>query len=140
MATVYFYEKPGCIHNTRQKKSLVEAGHKVVSINLLAERWHPEQLRTFFGKLSVRNWFNYCAPEIKQGLIEPENLTENEALALMVKNPSLIRRPLMRVGHSSMAGFDQSAVNNWIGLAEFVTYQEMENCPQSPSQSMCGHE
>ena len=141
MSTVIFYEKPGCINNTRQRKLLVAAGHQVVALNLLTERWQPERLRPFFGKLAVRNWFNNNAPAIKQGEIEPENLTEQEALALMVKNPILIRRPLMQVGDSLMAGFDQYAVDNWIGLKEATTYQAMASCPRALAQtSCCGHE
>lgn len=141
MAIVTFYEKPGCINNTRQKKLLVVAGHQVVALNLLTEAWQPERLRPIFGKLAVRNWFNNSAPAIKQGEIEPENLTEQEALVLMIKNPLLIRRPLMQVGDSSMAGFDQYAVDNWIGLKETTTYQDMASCPRAFAQtSCCGHE
>lgn len=141
MATVTFYEKPGCINNTRQKKLLVAAGHQVVALNLLTERWQSERLRPFFGKLAVRNWFNNSAPAIKQGEIDPENLTESEALTLMVKNPVLIRRPLMQVGDSLMTGFDQYAVDNWIGLKETTTYQDMASCPRALAPtSCCGHE
>jgi len=140
MATVTFYEKPGCINNTRQKKLLAAAGHEVVALNLLTETWQPERLRSFFGKLAVRNWFNYSAPAIKQGDIEPESLNEQEALALMVKNPLLIRRPLMQVGDRTMAGFDQYAVDNWIGLKETKSYQDMESCPRQLAQASCGHE
>ena len=140
MATVYFYEKPGCINNTRQKKLLAAAGHEVVALNLLTEAWQPDRLRPFFGKLAVRNWFNYSAPAIKHGEIEPENLTEPEALALMLKNPLLIRRPLMQVGDSLMAGFDQYAVDEWIGLKETQTYQDIDSCPRTLAQASCGHE
>lgn len=140
MATVYFYEKPGCINNTRQKKLLAAAGHEVVALNLLTEAWQPDRLRPFFGKLAVRNWFNYSAPAIKHGEIEPENLTEPEALALMLKNPLLIRRPLMQVGDNLMAGFDQYAVDDWIGLKETQTYQDIESCPRTLAQASCGHE
>ncbi|MDI1275963.1 ArsC/Spx/MgsR family protein [Methylobacter sp.] len=140
MATVYFYEKPGCINNTRQKKLLAAAGHEVVALNLLTEAWQPDRLRTFFGKLAVRNWFNYSALAIKQGEIEPDNLTEHEALALMVKNPLLIRRPLMQVGDRVMAGFDQCAVDNWIGLKEIQPHQDIESCPRPLAQASCGHE
>ena len=98
MATVTFYEKPGCSNNTRQKKLLAAAGHQVVAKDLLTETWQPERLRAFFGALAVRDWFNYSAPAIKHGEIEPDKLTEQEALALMLENPLLIRRPLMQVG------------------------------------------
>lgn len=140
MATVTFYEKPGCINNTRQKKLLAAAGHQVVAKNLLTEAWQPERLRSFFGELSVRDWFNYSAPAIKHGEVEPDKLTEQEALALMLENPLLIRRPLMQVGDTLMAGFDQQAVDNWIGLTEIEAFSVMESCPRTLAQASCGHE
>lgn len=138
MATVYFYEKPGCINNTRQKKLLAAAGHQVVALNLLTEPWHADRLRVFFGELAVRDWFNYSAPSLKYGEIDPDNLSEREALALMLENPLLIRRPLMQVGDSLMAGFDQQAVDNWIGLKEIGTGQDLESCPRLHAQDNCG--
>lgn len=140
MATVTFYEKPGCINNTRQKKLLETAGHQVVAKNLLTEEWQPDRLRAFFGKLAVRDWFNYSAPAIKYGEIEPDNLTEQEALALMLENPLLIRRPLMQAGNSLMTGFDQQAVDNWIGLQKIEAASDLESCPRTLAQSSCGNE
>ncbi|MCK9637619.1 MAG: nitrogenase-associated protein [Methylobacter tundripaludum] len=140
MATVYFYEKPGCINNTRQKKLLAEAGHQVVALNLLTEPWQAERLRAFFGELAVRDWFNVSAPAIKQGEIDPGKLTEQQALTLMLENPLLIRRPLMQVGNSLMAGFDQQAVDSWIGLKAAESDQDLESCPRPLAQASCGHE
>ncbi len=140
MATVHFYEKPGCSNNTRQKKLLAAAGHQVVAKNLLTEAWQPERLRAFFGVLAVRDWFNVSAPAIKKGEIEPDKLTEQEALALMLKNPLLIRRPLMQVGDCLMAGFDQQAVDKWIGLTEIEANSDIESCPRTLAQASCGHE
>jgi nitrogenase-associated protein len=140
MATVYFYEKPGCINNTRQKKLLAAAGHQVVARNLLTEAWQPDCLRAFFGDMAVRDWFNYSAPAIKYGEIEPDKLTEQTALALMLENPLLIRRPLMQVGDTLMAGFDQEAVDNWISLTEIETNQDLESCPRALAQPSCGYE
>jgi nitrogenase-associated protein len=137
MAIVYFYEKPGCINNTRQKKLLTAAGHQVVALNLLTEPWQKDRLRTFFGDLAVRDWFNYSAPALKYGELEPDKLTEQQAIALMLDNPLLIRRPLMQVGDSVMAGFDQQAVEDWIGLTEIEAHQDLESCPRSLSQASC---
>ena len=140
MATVTFYEKPGCSNNTRQKKLLTAAGHQVVAKDLLSETWQAERLRAFFGDLAVRDWFNYSAPAIKHGEIEPDTLTEQEALALMLENPLLIRRPLMQVGDSLMAGFDQEVVDHWIGLQKTGTTSDLESCPRTHAQASCGHE
>ncbi len=140
MATVYFYEKPGCINNTRQKKLLEAAGHQLIVKNLLTEVWQTERLRTFFGVLAIRDWFNYSAPAIKHGEIDPETQTEQQALALMLQNPLLIRRPLMQVGDSFMAGFDQQAVENWIGLQNTKVTSDLESCPRTHEQSNCSDE
>ncbi len=135
MATVYFYEKPGCINNTRQKKLLTAAGHQVVALNLLTKPWQKEQLRVFFGEMAVKDWFNYSAPQIKHGEVEPDQLTEEQALTLMLENPLLIRRPLMQVNDRVMAGFDQQAVDHWIGLTEIGLAQDMETCPRPHAQA-----
>jgi len=140
MATVTFYEKPGCINNTRQKLLLAAAGHQIEAKNLLTEAWQAERLRAFFSDLPVREWFNYSAPAIKHGEIEPDELNEQEALALMVESPILIRRPLMQVDDSFKAGFDQEAVDQWIGLKTFSTGRTMESCSRTPEQASCSHE
>ena len=140
MATVTFYEKPGCSNNTRQKKLLAAAGHQVVAKDILTETWQAERLRAFFGELTVRDWFNYSAPAIKHGEIEPDKLTEQEALALMLENPLLIRRPLMQVGDTLLAGFDQQAVDNWIGLQKIETASDLESCPRTLEKASCSYE
>ena len=140
MATVTFYEKPGCANNTRQKKLLAAAGHQVIAKDLLTEKWTTTRLRPFFGKLAIRDWFNYSAPAIKLGEIDPETQSEEEALVLMLENPLLIRRPLMQVGDSLMAGFEQQAVDNWIGLTETEATSDLESCPRLLAQASCGHE
>jgi len=140
MATVYFYEKPGCVNNTRQKQLLVNAGHQIIARNLLTEAWEPARLKAFFTGLSVRNWFNYSAPAIKTGEIEPETLNEAEALALMLKDPLLIRRPLMQAGGRLMAGFDPQRVDAWIGLAATGPDRDLESCPRASIKSGCGDE
>ncbi|MDD2723283.1 MAG: nitrogenase-associated protein [Methylovulum sp.] len=140
MATVYFYEKPGCINNTRQKQLLVAAGHQVEARNLLTESWDAGRLRAFFGGLPVRDWFNYSAPAIKYGEVGPDKLGEQEALVLMLAEPLLIRRPLMQVGDSLMAGFDQQKVDAWIGLAKTEAATDLETCPRTLAQASCSHE
>jgi nitrogenase-associated protein len=69
----------------------------VDSRNLLEENWSREKLLDYFDHMSVSMWFNQSAPDITSGKIEPSELSEEEALTMMIENPILIRRPLMRV-------------------------------------------
>jgi nitrogenase-associated protein len=137
MATITFYEKVGCASNSKQKRLLAEAGHQVIAKNLLTESWQADDLRLFFGDLPVVDWFNANAPAVKYGEIEPETLSEAEALALMVETPLLIRRPLMQVGNERRVGFDAEKVNVWLGVA--VGNSVSERCSHSDGSS-CRHD
>ena len=131
MATVISWEKPGCINNTRQKELLRAAGHQVLDRNLLTEPWNAGYLRRFFGDLPVTAWFNGSAPAIKAGRITPAALDEAEALAAMIAEPLLIRRPLMQVGDECVAGFDPPRVATWIGLEPSAARPaDLETCPR----------
>lgn len=116
MAHVIFYEKPGCASNARQKALLIASGHDLDVRDLLAEPWSPSSLRPYFGEKPVREWFNAASPRVKSGEVNPDAVTPQEALVMMIVDPLLIRRPLMRVSGRCEAGFDQEAVNAWIGL------------------------
>jgi nitrogenase-associated protein len=142
MATIIFYEKPGCINNTKQKALLEAAGHQVLAHNLLTESWTVERLRPFFGDLPVADWFNSSAPAIKAGEVKPELLEEETALLLMLQDPLLIRRPLMQVGDRRSVGFEQAAIDAWIGLqpkdadqhiSDTIAQQDLQTCARTRS-------
>ena len=78
MATIQFYQKPGCVTNARQKRMLEAAGHTVIARNLLAEPWTEERLRGFFGSTPVTAWFNPAAPRVKSGEVSPAKLDAGE--------------------------------------------------------------
>ncbi|NOS89720.1 MAG: nitrogenase-associated protein [Methylococcaceae bacterium] len=136
MAEITFYEKPGCVNNTRQKQLLIAAGHQLTVKNLLSEPWQAEQLQAFFVGLAVRDWFNYSAPAIKYGELDTESLSATEALALMLDNPLLIRRPLMQSGTRRMAGFDINAVTQWLGVDAAPEAPDWEHCPKQTAQPL----
>ncbi|MGK7948010.1 MAG: ArsC/Spx/MgsR family protein [Xenococcaceae cyanobacterium] len=131
MVRVIFYEKPGCINNTKQKTLLQKAGHEVIAYNLLTTPWTVASLRPFFGDRPVREWFNRTAPLVKSGEVVPENLNEKTALELMIKYPLLIRRPLIQVGDISQVGFDRAKIDAWIGLTSSTVLEDLETCPRT---------
>lgn len=131
MATIVFYEKLGCINNTRQKRLLQSAGHRVIARNLLAEPWEPKELREYFNGLPVSEWLNASAPRVKSGEVSPDKYHDEELLQLMTEDPLLIRRPLMRVGNERIAGFDHRRVAAWIGLPTTAAVDGLEHCPRT---------
>ncbi|TCM82719.1 ArsC/Spx/MgsR family protein [Rhodovulum steppense] len=129
MARITFFEKPGCIGNARQRALLAASGHDLDTRDILHEPWTVERLRPFFGDRPVRDWFNQSAPRVKSGEVQPDALTAEEALGLMVRDPLLIRRPLMQVGCERMAGFEQEKVEAWIGLRP-TNRPVTDDCPR----------
>lgn len=125
MALITFFEKPGCMNNTRQKKLLKSAGHQLIERNLLSEPWTPGRLRPFFRDEPVANWFNRAAPRVKNGEVVPEQINAELALTMMVEDPLLIRRPLMVCGSLYLCGFDADEVNQLLD-SDVVEQQQSE--------------
>ena len=115
MAVITFYEKPGCGTNARQKRMLEAAGHTVIARNLLTEPWTAERLRGFFGDTPPASWFNTAASRVKSGEIDPGKMDSGAALALMLAEPLLIRRPLVDADGRRSAGFDGELVASLLG-------------------------
>jgi nitrogenase-associated protein len=133
MATVTFFEKTGCVGNARQKALLLASGHRVEARDLRHTAWTNSQLLDFLAGLPVARWFNRSAPAVKSGEIVPEELDEPTALALMLDNPLLIRRPLMQVGKERRVGFDARDVDAWIGLRDMPA-GDLEACQHKPAE------
>ena len=117
MVQVVLYAKPGCQGNARQMRVLQSAGHDVVVRDLLTEPWTAATLRSFFGSRPVSEWINRSAVRVKSGEIVPESLTADEAMALLIADPALIRRPLLEATGQRHAGWDPELIAHWIGLA-----------------------
>ncbi len=116
MTTLNFYEKPGCANNARQKRMLLDAGHEVIAHDLLSEPWTAQRLLDFFHGLPVADWFNRAAPEVKSGAIDAACIDADAALAMMLNNPLLIRRPLIETAQWKLVGFDAEQIEQYLGV------------------------
>lgn len=118
MTEIVFFEKPGCGGNARQRAQLEAAGHTLQRRNLLTAPWTRETLLPFLAPLPVSQWFNRAAPRVKRGEVVPEALDAEAALALLLAEPLLIRRPLMqRPDGARLVGFELAEVAAFVGLA-----------------------
>ncbi|MEH2054784.1 MAG: ArsC/Spx/MgsR family protein [Nostoc sp.] len=149
MARVIFYSKPGCQGGTKQKVLLTAAGHEVIAYNLLTEPWTVERLRSFFGDRPVAEWFNRSSPKVKSGEVVPETIDAETALMLMLREPLLIRRPLLEIGDRREVGFDVEKIDAWIGLkpvddslreiSENLMKEDLQSCSHGKDHSHQHH-
>jgi nitrogenase-associated protein len=134
LATIQFYQKPGCRTNARQLQALQAAGHTVITKSLLAEPWTAGQLRGFFGATPIASWFNPAAPRIKSGELDPATIDADTALALMLRDPLLIRRPLIEADGERCAGFDREPVPSLLGQNPG---SDLEGCSRQTTSGQC---
>jgi arsenate reductase len=58
--------------------------------------------------------FNFRSPSFKQLGLKKENLTDNELIDLMLKEPRLVRRPVVRIGDKVYFSADKSVLEGLI--------------------------
>ncbi len=136
MNSLLFYEKPGCIGNHRQKAVLSTLGIVLEVKDLLSEIWTLRTLRPFFIDKPVAQWFNSSAPRVKSGELDIHNLGEMQALALMIEDPLLIRRPLMQFGSVKQSGFGPGPVFDELQIA-LDPEIDLQSCPMQDEDSVC---
>lgn len=133
MTAMTFYEKPGCINGEKQKRILRDAGHTLTCINILMHPWTRDELFSFVRYKTPTECMNFTAPDIKNGTIVPEKLTFDQALALMVMHPILIRRPLIMVDGNYIQGFNDTRLEPYLGTWEGA--EDVITCPNLRSLS-----
>jgi nitrogenase-associated protein len=120
--------------STKQIELLRQSGHRVETRDLIAHPWQAEELCSYFGDLTVEAWFNPNSPRVKSGEIDPAVYDREAALALMLSDHLLIRRPLMESGGKRICGFDPAVIHAWVGLGATVYEQSLSQDFTSCSQ------
>ena len=134
MATVVFYEKPGCAGNAYQKSLLEASGHTVLARDILSADWMRLQLLPFLKSLPVSEWFNRNAPLVQSGAIDPDSFDASDVttvLSMLIENPLLIRRPLLEVDGVCRAGFEVKCIHEWIGLSAAFGDRPLSGSPEA---------
>jgi nitrogenase-associated protein len=137
MARIRFFTKLGCMTSARQVDLLQQSGHDVEVCDLLTHPWTAEELTAYFDGMPVAAWFNEKSPRVKSGEIIPAAYDRSGALAIMMADRLLIRRPLMETDGRRMCGFDLAAVDAWVGLGKTVyplrSAEDYNSCSQPAS-------
>lgn len=127
MADIVFFEKPGCINGEKQKAILRAAGHSLQCIDILRYPWDRETLLEFVDGREPATMMNHTAPAVKRGEIVPAALGFSEAVALMLADPILIKRPLIKVDGMAIQGFTDPRLSPYLG--DWDGREDVVTCP-----------
>ena len=127
-----FYEKTGCSGNAKQKELLKSHNISFSVKSLLDTSWSKESLGEFFKGLDTKDIFNPFAPQIRDKEIDISKLSKDEAIELMIKNPILIKRPLLDINGVKVCGFDIEKINELLNV-NIDTNKKLNTCSSSDS-------
>ena len=127
-----FYEKTGCSGNAKQKELLKSHNISFIVKSLLDTPWSKETLSEFFKGLELVDMFNPFAPQIRDKEIDITKLSKDEAISLMIKNPILIKRPLLEINGTKICGFDIEKINELLNT-KIDTNKKLNTCSSSDS-------
>lgn len=130
--SITFYEKPGCAGNKKQKELLSANGIDFEVKSMLSTKWEKETLNGFFEGLEKEQIVNQFAPQVKSGEVNIDKFSKDELIELMIKEPILIKRPLIQIDNIKICGFDIPKLNKALNL-EIDTKKEIGTCQSSDS-------
>jgi Spx/MgsR family transcriptional regulator len=111
MAKARFYWKSTC-STCRDARSFIlnDLGVAVDERNYAKEPLTIAELREIFKRRDPREYLNPKSPAYKAMGLKGKELTPEEALELIAKEPNLLKRPLTIAGRKIIAGFDRDAL------------------------------
>ena len=74
--------------------------------------------------------FNPFAPQIKDEKINILNIKKDEAINLMIKEPILIKRPLLDINGIKLCGFNLEQINKLLNV-NIDTNKKLNTCSSS---------
>lgn len=129
---IIFYEKPGCAGNARQKKILDDLNISYMTKSILDTKWEKSTLEKFFDGLDKKEFLNSFAPQIKNKLLDIDNLSKEQLIEKMIDEPILIKRPLLEIDQHKICGFDIKKINKLLDLS-IKTDKNVSTCQKSDS-------
>ena len=104
MAKITVYEKPTCTTCRKVAKALTENGVDFEKVNYYIQPFTKTQLKTLLDKMNMlpsellrKNEKVYKELDFKN-----KNYSETQILAMMIKNPDLVQRPIIEKGKNAI--------------------------------------
>ena len=95
----------------------MQSGAVVSERDFFKETLTEEEIRDMAALVGIEQMFARRSPSLKQMGLADKELSEDEIIRLMLQEPKLVRRPLMRVGDKLMVGGAPAAVQAAITAA-----------------------
>ena len=90
--------------------ALIESGVALKERDFFKEAFTEVELRELLGNTPASEIFSWRSPSVKKMGLVKDSLSEDDLVRLMLEEPRLVRRPLIRVGGKLVVGTDKRAM------------------------------
>ena len=96
---------------------LLQNGIEVSDRDFFKEALSETEIRELAAMVGTENIFARRSPSLKKLGLAGKELSDDEMINLMLQEPKLVRRPLLKVGGTLMVGAGNAAVDAAIAAA-----------------------
>ena len=79
--------------------------------DFFSDRFTEQELRQLIGEREPSEFFSWSSPSFRKMDLKRDTLTGEQLIEMMLNEPRLIRRPLIRVGDDLIVGTDKTAMS-----------------------------
>ena len=108
--TVTFLHKPACATCRKARRFMEKRGYHLNYRDLVKDRLSPSELQKLIGKHDHEDFLNPRSEIFQKKGMDEKPPSRREAIALMSKNPGLIRRPVIVAGGRVVIGYDENGM------------------------------
>ena len=95
----------------------MQHGLEVTDRNFFKDTLSETEIRDLASMVGTENIFARRSPSLKKIGLSDKELSDDEMINLMLQEPKLVRRPLLKVGNKLMVGGGISSVESAIAEA-----------------------
>ncbi|HEY9722764.1 MAG TPA: Spx/MgsR family RNA polymerase-binding regulatory protein [Oscillatoriaceae cyanobacterium] len=107
MQRVTLYTKSGCSSCQKAKQFLMRQGVHFTERDIFKHPFSEKELRAIIAHKPLDEIFSFRSPSVKALGLTDKALTAEEMLSHMLREPRLIRRPLLTAGESVVVGYSE---------------------------------
>lgn len=93
------------------RASLLQNGLELEERDFFDDRFTEAELRELIGERDVEDFFSWNSPSFKKIGLQREELNTDQLVDMMLKEPRLVRRPLLRTAGQLIVGTDKEAMS-----------------------------
>lgn len=115
---IEIFERHSCSSCRQAREWLNENSVAYTERDFFKNPLSMDELNILIDKQSPVNFFSWRSPSVKKMGIERHKVNEEQIKHLILQEPRLLRRPILKVGHKVCIGFNATEWQNAIKQQE----------------------